>query len=120
MRSGGAVVYGDVSGLLSQDEVVVLLTALYEQVAVSDELGRGDEVTPPEAMSLRSSPFEGKTAASSVRRSMTFTPSCSLSFETSNWGTPSKTERSVASSSDWSCSRVPCPKRMPEAATAVS
>ena len=35
---------GDVSGLLSQDEVVVLLTALYEQVAVSDELSRGDEV----------------------------------------------------------------------------
>ena len=30
---------GGVSGLLSQDEVVVLLTALYEQVAVSDELG---------------------------------------------------------------------------------
>ena len=26
-------------------------------------------LTPPEAMSLRSSPFEGKTAASSVRRS---------------------------------------------------
>ena len=42
--SSGEPSLSGVSGLLSQDEVVVLLTALYEQVAVSDELGRGDEV----------------------------------------------------------------------------
>ena len=32
----------DVSGLLSQDEVVVLLAALYKEVFAGNEVGRGD------------------------------------------------------------------------------
>ena len=74
---------------------------------------------PPPWISLRASPFDGKTDACSVHRAMKFTPPASVEAGTSNCGTPSKTCRNVRSSIRRNASAVAFPNRIPEASTAL-